>query len=69
MAMSPEKPKYLKVMLYLKRQKDCSDEKFHRHWRTHHVDLAMANANFVAKVRRYNQVSYRILLISYDFII
>jgi len=56
-------------MLYLKRQKDCSDEKFHRHWRTHHVDLAMANANFVAKVRRYNQVSYRILLISYDFII
>ena len=56
MATSPQKPKYVKIMLYLKRQPNCTDEKFHRHWRTHHVELAMANSKFVEKVRRYNQV-------------
>lgn len=58
MTLKPRDPKHLKVMLYLKRQPNCSDEMFHRHWKTNHVELAMANAKFMSKVRRYNQVGY-----------
>ena len=51
-----EKPNYLKVMLYLKKKDDVSDDTFHTHWRTKHVDLAFKNPTFMSKTRRYIQV-------------
>ena len=56
MGSSAEKPKYIKVMLYLHKRDDVSDEAFHTHWRTKHVDLAFGNKTFMGKTRRYIQV-------------
>ena len=55
MGSSSEKPKHVRIMLYLKKREDVSDEKFHSHWRTKHVDLAFQNKTFMSKTRRYTQ--------------
>jgi hypothetical protein len=54
--MATTAPSYVKVVLFLKKRPDITDEKFHNHWRDPHVKIAMANSTFMSKVRRYNQV-------------
>ncbi|KAH6673037.1 EthD domain-containing protein [Halenospora varia] len=58
--MNPNKehptPNAVKVMLFLKKRPDITDEKFHQHWREPHVKIALENTTFTSKVRRYNQV-------------
>lgn len=54
---SAEPPKYIKILLMLKKKDEVSDEFFHQYWRGNHVDLAIANKKFTDKVIRYNQVS------------
>ncbi|KAK1044098.1 hypothetical protein LTR33_015338 [Friedmanniomyces endolithicus] len=51
-----EGKQYLKISLFLKKQPHVSDEFFHKHWETQHVDVAMRNKTFLAKARKYNQV-------------
>ena len=48
--------KYLKISLFLKKLPNITDEQFHNHWKTKHVDLAMENSTFVKVTRKYNQV-------------
>ncbi|KAK1808688.1 hypothetical protein LTR12_016945 [Friedmanniomyces endolithicus] len=51
-----EGKQYLKISLFLKKQTHVSDEFFHKHWETQHVDVALRNKTFLAKARKYNQV-------------
>ncbi|KAK5729367.1 hypothetical protein LTR17_011997 [Elasticomyces elasticus] len=47
---------YLKISLFLKKQPNVTDEFFHKHWKTQHVDVALRNKTFASKARKYNQV-------------
>ncbi|KAK0948029.1 hypothetical protein LTR29_000553 [Friedmanniomyces endolithicus] len=51
-----EDKQYLKISLFLRKQPHVSDEFFHQHWETQHVDVALRNKTFAAKARKYNQV-------------
>ncbi|KAK5737320.1 hypothetical protein LTR17_006737 [Elasticomyces elasticus] len=51
----------LKISLFLKKQPNLTDEFFHKHWKTQHVDVALRNRTFASKARRYNQVRQRVL--------
>jgi len=51
---------YVKVSLYIKKRPDISDQQFHQHWKTQHIDIAMRNKTFMSKVRKYNQVRTRV---------
>lgn len=56
----PPKPgRLLKVSLFLRKLPHITDEYFHAYWANNHIIPALANENFVSKVRRYNQVSSR----------
>ena len=45
----------IKVMLFLNKRPEVSDEKFHEHWKTNHVEIALGNKTFRSKVKRYSQ--------------
>ncbi|KAK5724264.1 Mediator of RNA polymerase II transcription subunit 7 [Elasticomyces elasticus] len=47
---------YLKISLFLKKQPNITEEFFHEHWKTQHVDVALRNRTFASKARKYNQV-------------
>ncbi|KAK4895101.1 hypothetical protein LTR27_006707 [Elasticomyces elasticus] len=47
---------YLKISLFLKKQPNVTNEFFHKHWKTQHVDVALRNKTFANKARKYNQV-------------
>ncbi|KAK5712555.1 hypothetical protein LTR17_017936 [Elasticomyces elasticus] len=47
---------YIKISLFLKKLPNVSDEFFHNHWETQHIDIAKRNKTFMAKTRKYNQV-------------
>lgn len=53
----PEPGKYLKVTVFVKKKPEVTDEYFHAYWANNHIVPALANKNFMDKVRRYNQVS------------
>ena len=57
---APNEGKYLKVSLYLRKLPHITDDYFHAYWANNHVIPALANKNFVSRVRRYNQVGSRI---------
>jgi len=42
-------------MLFLNKRPEVSDEKFHSHWKTTHVEIALSNRVFRSKVARYSQ--------------
>ncbi|KAL3470508.1 hypothetical protein BJX99DRAFT_264189 [Aspergillus californicus] len=47
--------KYVKIMMYLKRRPDVSDEQFHHRWSKEHVEIALSNPVFKSKILRFNQ--------------
>lgn len=67
----------IKVMLFLNKRPEVSDEKFHSHWKTTHIEIALENKVFRSKVRRYSQLhtspelkekakAYGVPVLSYD---
>ncbi|OCL10835.1 hypothetical protein AOQ84DRAFT_288438 [Glonium stellatum] len=77
MVLEFETPKYLKVIFYLKKRDDITDEYFHEYWKINHMKLALENKKFVDKVIRYNQLHaspelkkaakiYKIPVLEYD---
>lgn len=47
---------YLKISLFLKKLDTITTSQFLAHWKGQHVNLALQNATFAAKTRKYNQV-------------
>jgi hypothetical protein len=42
-------------MLFLNKRPEITDENFHSHWKTTHVEIALENKTFRSKVKRYSQ--------------
>lgn len=62
----PKEGKYLKVSLYLRKLPHITDDYFHAYWANNHIIPALANKNFVSRVRRYNQAGFEIAMLEDD---
>lgn len=54
-AGSNEQP-YIRLLMFVKKRPDVSDEKFHEWWKTIHADLAVSVAGFGGHCKRYVQL-------------
>jgi hypothetical protein len=56
LAQPSDQHKKIRIMLFIKKLDDISDQQFHSYWKKHHVDMAMKVEAFKDKTRRYSQV-------------
>ncbi|KZL77398.1 dimeric alpha-beta barrel doman containing protein [Colletotrichum tofieldiae] len=52
---APERGRYLKITMFIRKLPDITNEYFHAYWANNHVQVSLANATFASKIRRYNQ--------------
>jgi len=50
------KQPYYKMLMFIKKRPDISDEQFHEHWRTVHADLSCSAPDWGVHVVRYVQL-------------